>query len=164
MNENEELQSGFPDWLTEDYKLIEPEFCRSFLWEHPMRCIRGRFYTVDGLVADESVLKKEIYDQISPWLESKIARKVDELLNALRMAAYSEPIGLDCDRIHVANGTLFTDGRFTPEKAYCNNRLTVSYRPDAPPPKEWLRFLAELLYPEDIPTLQEYLEIGRAHV
>ena len=28
MNENEELQSGFPDWLTEDYKLMEPEFCR----------------------------------------------------------------------------------------------------------------------------------------
>ena len=58
MNENEELQSGFPDWLTEDYKLMEPVFCRTFLREHPMRCIRGRFYTVDGLVADESVLKK----------------------------------------------------------------------------------------------------------
>ncbi|MDE7218534.1 MAG: DNA primase, partial [Oscillospiraceae bacterium] len=157
MNENEELQSGFPDWLTEDYKVLEPFFCRSFLREHPMRCIRGRFYTVDGLVADESVLKKEIYDQISPWLETKIARKVDELLNALRMAAYSEPIALECDRIHVANGTLFTDGRFTPEKTYCNNRLTVSYRPDAPPPEKWLRFLAELLHPEDIPTLQEYL-------
>ena len=157
MNENEELQSGFPDWLTEDYKVLEPAFCRTFLQEHPMRCIRGRFYTVDGLVADESVLKKEIYDQISPWLETKIARKVDELLNALRMAAYSEPIALECDRIHVANGTLFVDGRFSPEKTYCNNRLTVSYRPDAPPPEKWLRFLAELLYPEDIPTLQEYL-------
>ena len=121
MNENEELQSGFPDWLTEDYKVLEPVFCRTFLREHPMRCIRGRFYTVDGLVADESSLKKKIYEQISPWLETKIARKVDELLNALRMAAYSEPIELECDRIHVANGTLFTDGRFAPEKAYCNN-------------------------------------------
>ncbi len=154
MNENEELQSGFPDWLTEDYKLMEPVFCRSFLREHPMRCIRGRFYTVDGLVADESSLKKKIYEEISPWLDTKIARKVDELLNALRMAAYSEPIELEC---HVANGTLFVDGPFTPEKVYCNNRLTVSYRPDAPPPEKWLRFLAELLYPEDIPTLQEYL-------
>ncbi len=98
MNENEELQSGFPDWLTEDYKLMEPEFCRSFLREHPMRCIRGRFYTVDGLVADESSLKKKIYEEISPWPETKIARKVDELLNTLRMAAYSEPIELECDR------------------------------------------------------------------
>lgn len=135
---------------------MEPEFCRSFLREHPMRCIRGRFYTVDGLVADESSLKKKIYEEISPWLETKIARKVDELLNTLRMAAYSELIELECDRIHVANGTLFVDGRFLPEKSYCNNRLTVSYRPDVPPEK-WLRFLSELLRSEDIPTLQEYL-------
>ena len=103
MNENEELQSGFPDWLTEDYKLMEPVFCRAFLQEHPMRCIRRRFYTVDGLVADE-------------------------LLNALRMAAYSKPIALEYDRIHVTNGTLFVDGRFSPEKAYCNNRLTALMR------------------------------------
>lgn len=153
MNENKELQSGFPDWLTEDYKVTEPEFCRSFLREHPMRCIRGRFYTVDGLVADESVLKKEIYDQISPWLETKIARKVDELLNALRMAAYSEPIELECDRIHVVNGTLFLEGCFSQEKAYCNNRLTVSYRPDAPPPERWLRFLSEAAVPGGHPHL-----------
>ena len=157
MNENEELHSGFPDWLTEDYKLMEPVFCQSILRQHPMRCIRGRFYTVDGLVADESGLKKEIYDKLSPWLETKTARKVDDLLNALRMAAYSEPMELDCDRIHVANGTLFVEGRFTPEKTYCNNRLTVNYYPDAPPPEKWLRFLSELLHPEDIPTLQEYL-------
>ena len=122
MNENEELQSGFPDWLTEDYKVLEPVFCRTFLREHPMRCIRGRFYTVDGLVADESVLKKEIYDQISPWLETKIARKVDELLNALRMAAYSEPMELDCDRIH----------SFPPRKRASNG---PQRRPDSPTPR-----------------------------
>jgi len=125
LNDNEELQSGFPDWLTEDYKLMEPAFCWTFLREHPMRCIRGRFYTVDRLVTDESSLKKKIYEQISPWLEIKIARKVDELLNTLRMAAYSKPLALERDRIHVANSTLFVDGRFSPEKAYCNNRLTV---------------------------------------
>ena len=157
MNENEELQSGFPDWLTEDYKVLEPVFCRTFLREHPMRCIRGRFYTVDGLVADESVLKKEIYDQISPWLETKIARKVDELLNALRMAAYSEPMELDCDRIHVANGTLFLNGRFSEEKDFCVNRLPVYYMPDAPRPAQRLAFLDSLLEPDDILTLQEYL-------
>ncbi len=49
------------------------------------------------------------------------------------------------------------DGRFSLEKVFCNNRLTVAYQPDAPPPEKWLRFLSELLYPEDIPTLQEYL-------
>lgn len=111
---------------------------------------------MDGLAADESGLKKGIYDQISPWLETKIAQKADDLLNALRMATYSEPMEWDCDRIHVANGTLFVDGRFVPEKTYCNNRLPVNYYPDAPPSEKWLQFLAEPLYPEDIPTLQEY--------
>ena len=36
-------------------------------------------------------------------------------------------------------------------------RLTVTYNPDAPTPKKWLQFLSELLQPEDIPTLQEFL-------
>ena len=31
------------------------------------------------------------------------------------------------------------------------------YRADAPAPEYWLRFLSELLEPEDIPALQEYL-------
>lgn len=35
--------------------------------------------------------------------------------------------------------------------------MNVAYRPDAPAPELWLRFLSELLEPEDIPTLQEYL-------
>ncbi len=157
MNENKESQFVFPNWLSEDHKILEPAFCEAFLRERPMRCIQGRFYTVDGMISDESGLKKEIYDKISPWLESKLARKVDELLNALRMAAYSEPIELEYDRIHVANGTYFLDGNFSPEKTYCNNRLTVNYHPKAPPPDQWRRFLSELLFPEDVPTLQEYL-------
>ena len=49
------------------------------------------------------------------------------------------------------------DGSFTADKSYCNNRLTVSYNPDAPAPNRWLQFLSELLQPEDIPTLQEFL-------
>ena len=48
-------------------------------------------------------------------------------------------------------------GSFTADKSYCNNRLTVAYNPNAPTPKKWLQFLSELLQPEDIPTLQEFL-------
>jgi putative DNA primase/helicase len=154
---NEVGNEEHPVWLTEDHKIIEPEFCASYLAAHPMRCIHGHFYTVDGLLPDESRLKKAVYDEISPWLESKIAKKVDELLNALKMAAYSEPMPLQCDRLHVANGTYYLDGRFSAEKEFCRNRLNVAYRPDTPAPERWLRFLSELLAPEDIPTLQEYL-------
>ena len=53
--------------------------------------------------------------------------------------------------------TLGEANPLTVVKSYCNNRLTVAYNPDAPTPKKWLQFLSELLQPEDIPTLQEFL-------
>ena len=37
------------------------------------------------------------------------------------------------------------------------NRLPVSYDPEAAVPSQWLAFLDQLLYPEDIHTLQEYM-------
>ncbi len=184
-----------PVWIDEKGKIIEPEYCRDFLSRHPMRCINDRFYTVDGQLPDESKLKRTIYEEISPWLHAKVAQTVEQIIKALKLAAYTDPLPLQCDRIHVANGTLFIgvpsgnqrsdsagertssgmselsalagsegygacedeDGTFTAKKEYCSNRLPVSYRTEAPAPEQWLRFLSELLEPEDIPTLQEYL-------
>ena len=146
-----------PVWIDEKGKIIEPEYCRDFLSRHPMRCINDRFYTVDGPLPDENKLKRTIYEEISPWLHDKVAQTVEQVLKTLKLAAYADPLPLQCDRIHVANGTYFLDGTFTEEKEYCNNRLSVPYRADAPAPEQWLHFLSELLEPEDIPALQEYL-------
>ena len=146
-----------PVWIDDKGKIIEPEYCRDFLSRHPMRCINNRFYTVDGPLTDESKLKRTIYEEISPWLHAKVAQTVEQIIKALKLAAYTDPLPLQCDRIHVANGTCFLDGTFTEEKEYCGNRLSVSYRADAPAPEHWLCFLSELLEPEDIPALQEYL-------
>ena len=146
-----------PVWIDDKGKIVEPEYCRDFLSQHPTRCINDRFYTVDGPSPDESKLKRTIYEEISPWLHAKVAQSVEQIIKALKLAAYADPLPLQCDRIHVANGTCFLDGRFTEEKEYCSNRLPVSYRADAPAPEHWLRFLSELLEPEDIPALQEYL-------
>ena len=32
-------------------------FCEEFLAAHPMKCIRGRLFTVDGAVEDEAVVQ-----------------------------------------------------------------------------------------------------------
>ena len=146
-----------PVWIDDKGKIVEPEYCRDFLSRHPMHCINDRFYTVDGQLPDENKLKRTIYEEISPWLHAKVAQTVEQVIKALKLAAYADPFPLQCDRIHVANGTCFLDGTFTEEKEYCNNRLSVPYRADAPAPEHWLRFLSELLEPEDIPALQEYL-------
>ena len=119
-----------PVWIDEKGKIVEPEYCRDFLSRHPMRCINDRFYTVEGPLPDESKLKRTIYEEISPWLHAKVAQTVEQVIKALKLAAYTDPLPLQCDRIHVANGTYFLDGTFTEEKEYCNNRLSVSYRAD----------------------------------
>lgn len=145
-----------PEWM-EGKKINESLFCREYLQEHPMIAISGTFFTVDGRVTDEAKLMRNILEKIEPYVTSGLSRKVQNLLEVLRLMCYSDPLPVETDRIHVANGTLFLDGTFQEEKVFCMNRLPVSYDSAAPAPEKWLAFLQELLYPEDIPTLQEYM-------
>ena len=146
-----------PLWLDKRGRISEPMFCEQYLRQHPMKAISGRFYTVEGLIPDESEIKRSICDEITPYVSTGVAQSVDRLYKLLGMMAYDELLTLQTDRVHVANGTLFMDGRFSDEKEFCINRLPVAYCPDAPTPNRWLRFLSELLHEEDIPTLQEFL-------
>lgn len=145
-----------PEWM-EEKKINESLFCREYLQEHPMIAISGTFFTVDGRVTDEAKLMRDILEKIEPYVTNGLSRKVQNLLEALRLMCYSDPLPVETDRIHVANGTVFLDGTFREEKVFCMNRLPVSYDPAAPVPEKWLAFLQQLLYPEDIPTLQEYM-------
>ena len=155
------LPADAPAWVTKDRQINELIYSCSFLSAHPMKCIHGRFFTVDGLVPDEGSLKQIIFDDISEWKESGVARKVDDLLKTIKLMAYSEDIPLHYDRIHVANDTWYLDGRFTGDKEYCRNRLTVDYNPDADMPGVWLKFLSELLIPEDIYKCSKmYVRVG----
>lgn len=147
---------SWPDWY-DGKQIDELVFCQDFLAKHPMKCLRDRLFTVDGAVEDERQISQLILQEISGCVTSGLAKRVSNLLANIKLLAYSPPLPIEADRIHVANGTYFMDKRFSSEKAFCNNRLTVAYYPDASPPEKWLRFLSELLYPEDIPTLQEYL-------
>lgn len=144
-----------PEWV-DGKKFNEVLFCEDFLKEYPMVSLNGTFFTVDGLVSDENLLKKKIYDFLKPYVSTGLPKKVSNLLEVLRMECCTEDLPLQTDRIHVENGTLFLDGTFTPEKEFCRNRLPVSYNPEAPEPKEWLKFCSQLFYEEDIPTVQEY--------
>ena len=144
-----------PEWV-DDKTINEVLFCREFLEEHPMISVGGAFFTKDGLVADEHHLRKEVYDDIKHHITTGLWKKVSNLVEVLRMECCADALPLYEDRIHVANGTVFLDGSFSEEKDFCRNRLPVAYRSDAPEPSQWLAFLSQLLYPEDIPTLQEF--------
>ena len=121
-------------WVDEKGKIIEPVFADYFLSLHPMKCFHDKLFTVDGIIDDESGLKSEIYGLIRRYVTSSVARKIDMLLQVIKLSCLSDPPEIQTDRIHVANGTYFTDGRFFSEKEYCMNRLPVAYDPDAPKP------------------------------
>ena len=145
-----------PEWF-DGKKINEILFCEAFRKEHPMICINGRFFTVDGLIADPGKLEAEIFNTIKYFVTEKVSNSVKSLMEVLKLMCHSEPLHQQTDRIHMANGTYYLDGHFDPEKQFCLNRLKVAYNETAPRPERFLAFLDDLLYPEDIPTLQEYM-------
>lgn len=136
-------EESIPDWYDGN---ASTKCCLSaVLKKHPMKCVRGRLFTVDGLIEDEAQIGNLILEEISGCLTSGLSKVVANLLASIKLQAYSPPLPIETDRIHVANGTLFLDGRFTEDKSYCNNRLSVAYLPDAPPPVRWLQFYPSCL-------------------
>lgn len=143
-------------WLDEDGKIDEVAFCRSYANIKPLKCVNGIFYGMDGVV-DEEEMKAEIYEQIKEFITRGVAKKVENLIDTLKLETHEKELPLELDRIHVANGVYYLNGMFDPQKQFCRNRLNVKYNPNAPKPERWLKYLEDLLEKEDIPTIQEYL-------
>ena len=146
-----------PIWF--DGKTVnESLFCQEFLKTHKLIYADRAFFTPEGRVTDELPLRYEIYDTLKTCVCSCISKKIGNILEVLKLEAQVEDFPPEPDKIHLANGTLLLDGTFTEGKPeIVRNRLPVAYNPDAPSPKRWLSFLNDLLYPEDIPTLQEFI-------
>lgn len=158
-NNNKQRNNSKADPIWYDGKKIsEPLFCQDFLSKHKLACIGSTFFTVDGILSDLNVLRRWIFDELKPYISSGVSRKVESILNLLRIQAGVNDLPPQTDRIHVLNGTLMLDGTFMEEKnEIVRNRFPVRYNPETQAPDRWLRFLSELLWPEDIPTLQEYI-------
>lgn len=147
----------WPDWFDGE-KIDEVTFCHELIRNHPMKCIENRFFTPDGPVEDEAELKQLILKEIQAFIIHGLSKRVANLLESLRIIAYSAPLDIEVDCIHLKNGIYhLADGTFQESRLFCRNRLPVAYNPKAAKPERWLAFLNELLEPEDIPTLQEYL-------
>lgn len=151
----QEINKTPPDWLTDKKKLNEVAFCREFLQNHPVKCIGGAFFNVDGRIPEETI-QRMIYEEIKDHVTMGVSKKVKNLIGVLKLECEAAPPPFQTDRIHVANGTVFLNGSFSEEKEFCRNRLPVTYNPSAPAPAAWLAYLHDLLIPEDILTVQEY--------
>lgn len=147
-----------PVWYSRN-GVSEILFAAEYLKEHPMRCTNGKLFTVDGFIDNEEELRSDIFRMLEPYISKGAARLVGRILDTIRMKANSPapPVDWSGNIIHTANGTYHMENGFTEEKQYCMNRLPVDFNPNAPLPEVWLAFLAELLEPEDIDTLQEFM-------
>lgn len=144
-------------WLIDNDKVDEVEFCRVLCAEKPLKCIHGRFYSIDGEENDDDI-RAEIAARLADCgITTSVAKRVNSLFELLRLYCHSSPLLLSDTEIHMANGVLRTDGGFSAQKDFCHNRFHFVYNPQAGQPEHFLAFLAELLEPQDIGTLQEYL-------
>ena len=69
----------WPEWY-DGRHINEVLFCQQFLDKHPMKCVRGRLFTVDGLIEDEGQIGNLILEEISGVLtkfESDKEIKID---------------------------------------------------------------------------------------
>ena len=154
---NKAQLDGMPVWF--DGKSInEALFCEEFLQTHKIIFTNGAFFTLEGRVTDELPLRGEIFEELKCCAVSNIPRKISNIVELMKLAALVEDFPPEPDRIHLSNSTLFLNGTFAKGKPkIVRNRFPVAYNPNAPKPVLWLKFLDGLLYPEDIPTLQEYI-------
>lgn len=157
MKKNISRNPLWPDWYN-GKKIDEVQFGRAFLEQWPLKCVNGTLYTLDGPVEDESEIKQRILENIEEYVTSGLSKKVTNILETIKLLAFSDPFPIEQDCIHLQNGVYhLPDGSFQESRLFCQNRLPVKYGPKAPSPDRWLTFLHELLDDADIPTLQEYL-------
>ena len=146
-----------PVWF-DGTNINEALFCDEFLSHRKIIFANGAFFTPDGRVTDVLPLRGEIYEELKCCAVNNIPRKITNILEVLKLAAHVDDFPPEADRIHLTNGTLKLDGTFTEGRPeIVRSRLPVAYNTGAPVPSQWLAFLDGLLYPEDIPTLQEFI-------
>ena len=157
MKKNISRNPLWPDWYN-GKKIDEVQFGRAFLEQWPLKCVNGTLYTLDGPVEDESEIKQRILENIEEYVTSGLSKKVTNILETIKLLAFSDPFPIEQDCIHLQNGVYhLPDGSFQESRLFCQNRLPVRYDPKAASPDRWLTFLHELLDDADIPTLQEFI-------
>ena len=145
-----------PVWLFQG-RVIEADFCDAFRQKYgDMVCWGGVFYDENGLVERDKLLQR-ITQELSPYVTTRLAQKAKDLLAALRSFCYQEAPQADPTKIHVQGGYITLDGKYHADRSITQNRLNVEYDPAAQPPAVFLDYVNDLLEPEDVLTLQEFL-------
>ena len=138
-----------PNWFN-GKNVIEDKFCDAFFSSHKLTFEDNTFFTPEGRMAGDLPLRTEIYEMLKGYAGNNVPRTISNIVQLLKLYKSDADLSPQQDRIHLAKGTLFVDGRYIAGKPeIVSSRLPVSYNPDAPRPELWLRFLHDLLHEED---------------
>jgi len=135
----------------------EVAFCREMIGMLDLAWENGSYFDGDGRMENDMLLRQWVYNRLSGKYHSDIARRVDRIMRVLQLEAAQRVIPRDEAVVHLANGSWSLDNGFTEGKRLCRYRLPVAFNPCVSNPKLWLKFLDQLLEPEDIPVLQEFM-------
>lgn len=156
MTEVQSVKVYCPEWAM-GRKLDELLFCDEYLLLRPMAYVDGVFFGECGRI-EESQVRKDVFNLLSTYYRTGLGKKVNAVMDVLKMRAGKAELPVPEKQIFCANGTYYLEGdRFLEESVVCRHRLPVAFDRMAPEPVLWKTFLQELLEPEDILTLQEYM-------
>ena len=153
----QELVSGdAPAWWN-GKSIDTTTFCEEFLKTHDIKCINGTFFTPDGIYPIEK-LRKEIYFSIKNLVRNYPTQTASNIIENLKTETLCDTPLIDENVINLRDGTMWLDtGKYTDEKQICRNRLPSTCDLAGRQPIVWLKFVNELLEPEDVETLQEFM-------
>jgi len=151
-------QPGPPAWFR-NRQVMEGAFCEAFMEGRHLVYCDGCFFDENGRLADDGPLREEIFSEIKNYVAGNVAGKVSSILETLKIVCRVKDFAPLDEFIQVENGMVFEDGTFVEANDFMpvQSRFPVRYNPGAAHPQKWLDFLHELLDPEDIITLQEYI-------
>lgn len=146
------------DFITKGRRGIdEVAFCRDMIDQLDLAWENGCYFDREGRLDGDMALRQWVYDKLSHRVRSGLGRQVDSIMRVLQMEAAKRRVPSDECTVHLANGSWHLLNGFDPEKRLCRHRLSVAFNPNVPNPALWLSFLEQLLEPEDIPILQEFM-------
>ena len=148
-----------PVWFRKG-QVLEGLFCEEFVEGRQLIYFGGCFFTEHGRLEDEAELKEEVFHAIKRYVAVGVAHKVNSILETLKILCQAKDFPPLEEFIQLENGMLYEDGATFAAATDCmpvQSRFSIRYNPDAPHPQRWLDFLRELLEPEDIMTLQEFI-------
>ena len=150
------------DWVyqsetTGKYKVFENKFTEWLVGKFSLMCINGVMYTTNGEIPDEYI-KHKIQGYIKPYLDTGLATKTNNLFEAVKNECYKKLPRPKINEIHIEDHTvdISGDGHELKAPKFTINRINVKYDEDLECPL-WLKFLDELIEPEYVPILQEFM-------